>query len=245
MTTKLKLISISLALFLIVALSAALAFALPKEEFNLSGSLSYEPSFVSYTLVAGDLIPADFQLKLFNDGTFELDYDVTYIQQKMKIICNGFIGENGRAVVKEQSLQYFNPLTGEKLFPSLKDQRPLISATNLISSGAPIGFLNENIFYLGGALLIREGLDPSAVAFVGSMNRLEGGCDLTLPRQAEDLTGDALKEQLEILDPSGLVMLTRTGGRGYSIKIEDISFSQFDQKNNGAENRSNYLSKPN
>ena len=194
MTTKLKLISISLALFLIVALSAALAFALPKEEFNLSGSLSYEPSFVSYTLGAGNLEPADFQLKLFNDGTFELDYDVTAIQLKMKNIYTGFIDENGRVVVKEQSLQYFNPLTGEKLFPSLKDQRPLISASR-VSNPAQLGFLNENIFYFGGTLLIREDLDPSAVAFVGFMNRrLEEGCDLTLPRQAEDLTGDALKE---------------------------------------------------
>ena len=231
MTTKLKLISISLALFLIVALSAALAFALPKEEFNLSGSLSYEPSFVSYTLVAGDLIPADFQLKLFNDGTFELDYDVTAIQYKMKRICNGFIGENGRAVVKEQSLQHFNPLTGEKLFPSLKDQRPLISDPNLIPSRAPIGFLNENIFYLGGALLIREGLDPSAVAFVGSMNRLEEGCDLTLPRQDKELTGDALKEQF---GDTWLTLLTGTKAYYNSISIKDIiSFSQFDQRTTG------------
>ena len=52
MTTKLKLISISLALLLIVALSAALAFALPKEEFNLSGGLSYEPSYQTYTPIS-------------------------------------------------------------------------------------------------------------------------------------------------------------------------------------------------
>ena len=232
MTTKLKLISISLALFLIVALSAALAFALPKEEFNLSGSLSYEPSFVSYTPAAGDLIPADFQLKLFNDGTFEFDYDVTAIQLKMKNIYTGFIDENGRVVVKEQSLQYFNPLTGEKLFPSLKDQRPLISASNFMPSGASIGFLNENVFYFNGIILIREGLDPSAVAFVGFMtNRLEEGCDLTLPRQTQNLTGDALKEQF------GNTWLTLlTGAKAYynSISIKDIiSFSKFDQTTTG------------
>ncbi len=229
MTTKLKLISISLALFLIVALSAALAFALPKEEFNLSGSLSYEPSFVSYTPAAGNLVPIDFQLKLFNDGTFEFDYDFTAIQQKAKIIYNGFIGENGRAVVKEQSLQHFNPLTSEKLFPSLKDQRPLISASNFIPNGASIGFLNENVFYLGGISLIREGLDPSAVAFVGSLSRLEKGCDLTLPRQAEDLTGDALKEQF-----GNTLLMLMTGTKAYSISIKDIiSFSQFDQTTTG------------
>ena len=82
MTTKLKLISISLALFLIVALSAGLAFALPKQEFNLSGSLVYSgPTMIKqYTYSppaeTGE-IAGKYEWTLYSDKTFvwEQDYD--------------------------------------------------------------------------------------------------------------------------------------------------------------------------
>ena len=82
MTTKLKLISISLALFLIVALSAGLAFALPKQEFNLSGSLVYSgPTMIKqYTYSppaeTGEIV-GKYEWTLYSDKTFvwEQDYD--------------------------------------------------------------------------------------------------------------------------------------------------------------------------
>ena len=75
MTTKLKLISISLALFLIVALSAGLAFALPKQEFNLSGSLVYSgPTMIkqyTYSIPAetGEIV-GKYEWTLYSDKTF-------------------------------------------------------------------------------------------------------------------------------------------------------------------------------
>lgn len=232
MTTKLKLISISLALFLIVALSAALAFALPKEEFNLSGSLSYEPSYQTYTPISAYPLSAyNCFINYYADGTLKGEMGIKSISQNYKAIFNGVINENGLMVFKEYSFQSFNPLTGEKLFPSLKDQRPLMSSSILGGNAGASGFLNENVIFLEDLVFVKENFDSSAVAFVGATERIPQGYDFSLPLQTSNLTGDALREQLENLSPAGICMITKH--QIYSLNTSDIEFGEFDQTRTG------------
>ena len=232
MTTKLKLISISLALLLIVALSAALVFALPKEEFNLSGSLSYEPSYQTYTPISAyPLSTYNCFINYYADGTLEGQAGVEELAQNYKLVFNGIINENEIMVFKECSVQTFNPLTGEKIFSTLKDQRPLTSSFFLRGSGSFSGFLNENVIFLGDVFLVKENLDPSAVAFVGNFQRIGLGYDFSLPLQTSNLTGDSLKEQLDDVAPTGFYMITKHNM--YPISISDIEFGAFDQTSTG------------
>ena len=241
MTTKLKLISISLALFLIVALSAALAFALPKEEFNLSGSLSYEPSYKTYRFTR--LFPAiesDSYLRIYNDGTVEtrlsmplswiLGADspfspVTFVSEDKGVVeSSGEISLNGVFMAGDS---YF-----ENMFTTGKwVAGNLLHGPHYQLLSSPLHFLNENVIYGDqSTFLIKEGIDLEEIVFVGNPEaNIALGCDLFLPIQTTPLEGDALKSAFV-----GKNYIYVYNGFTYeTVEISELTFKGLDQQTKG------------
>ncbi len=241
MTTKLKLISISLALFLIVALSAALAFALPKEEFNLSGNLSYTPSYKTYrplrTLPA---IESDSYLRIYNDGTVETRLSVpvslafgsdlpflpvTFVSEDEGVVeSSGEISLNSTFLVGDGNFENMFT-TGKWSAGNLfyETRYPLLSST--------LHFLNENVIYAGdGMFFIKEGIDPEEIVFVGNPEaNIALGCDLFLPIQTTPLEGEALKSAFVGKDSIEVY----NGFTYETVEISELTFKGLDQQTKG------------
>ena len=236
MTSKLKLISISIALFLIAALSVALVFALPKEEFNLSGNLSYEPSYQGYEVCKSFLDPeGNSYVRVYEDGRAEAQFSYSflygmgypaYLNQKYEgIISGGMLlatsGEGG-----------FEHIFSGETFSAPAD---VTGVFTVLSTG--LYFVNENFIYAGNhdMYFIKEGLDPEEIVFVGypETNAISG-YDLALPIQTSNLEGDSLKNALvgggASTNGSIYVFNGYTGG---GVSLADITFGTFDQTTGG------------
>lgn len=236
MATKFKVISISIALFLIAALSVALVFALPKEEFNLSGNLSYEPSYQGYELCKSFLDPeGNSYVRVYEDGRAEaqisysflyaMGYPV-YLNQKYEGIISGgmFLATSGEG-------GFENIFSGETFSAS-------VEMTGLFTVlGIELYFINENFIYGGNfdVYFIKEGLDPEEIVFVGypETNAISG-YDLALPIQTSNLEGDSLKNALV----GGSAGINRSiyvfnGYTGERVALADITFGTFDQTTGG------------
>lgn len=236
MTTKLKLISISIALFLIAALSVALVFALPKEEFNLSGNLSYEPSYQGYVFCKSFLDPeGNSYVRVYEDGRAEaqisysfldaMDYPVNLNQKYEGIISGGmFLATSGEGG--------FEHIFSGETFSGAAD---LTGVFTVLST--ELYFVNENFIYAGNhdMYFIKEGLDPEEIVFVGypETNAISG-YDLALPIQTSNLEGDSLKNALVGggASSNGSIYVFN-GYTGESVALADITFGTFDQTTGG------------
>lgn len=236
MTTKLKLISISIALFLIAALSVALVFALPKEEFNLSGSLSYEPSYQGYRVCKSFRDPeGNSYVRVYEDGRAEAQLSISYLEalglpanlnQKYEGIISGgmFLATSGEGGVE-------SIFSGET-FPGSVEMTGLFTVLSTV-----LYFVNENFIYgeSSDVYFIKEGLDPEEIVFVGypETNAISG-YDLALPIQTSNLEGDSLKNALV----GGSAGINRSiyvfnGYTGGGVSLADITFGTFDQTTGG------------
>ena len=236
MTSKLKLISISIALFLIAALSVALVFALPKEEFNLSGNLSYEPSYQGYEVCKSFLDPeGNSYVRVYDDGRVELQFSYSfldgtgypvYLNQKYEGIISGgmFLATSGEGG--------FEHIFSGETFSAPADATGVFT---VLSAG--LYFVNENFIYGGNhdIYFIKEGLDLEEIVFVGypETNAISG-YDLALPIQTSNLEGDSLKNALV----GGSAGINRSiyvfnGYTGERVAIADITFGTFDQTTGG------------
>lgn len=150
MTTKLKLISISIALFLIAALSVALVFALPKQEFNLSGSLSYEPSYQSYEICKCWMDPeGNSYVRVYDDGRAEIQ--LAYGSAFPINVTQKFEGRISGGMLLATSLEigFENIFSGEYYASSLEEES-LSSALDL-----DLYFVNDNfINFEGGSVFL-------------------------------------------------------------------------------------------
>ena len=236
MTSKLKLISISIALFLIAALSAALVFALPKEEFNLSGGLSYEPSYQGYEVCKSWMDPeGNSYVRVYEDGRAEAQISYSflygmgypaYLNQKYEGIISGgmFLATSGEG-------GFENIFSGETS-PASADVSGVFT---VLSTG--LYFVNENFIYAGNhdMYFIKEGLDPEEIVFVGypETNAISG-YDLALPIQTSNLEGDSLKNALVGggASSNGSIYVFN-GYTGESVALADITFGTFDQTTGG------------
>lgn len=232
MTSKLKLISISIALFLIAALSVALVFALPKEEFNLSGNLSYEPSYQGYEVCKSFLDPeGNSYVRVYDDGRVEVQvcYSSSYLvnlnQKYEGIISGGMLlatsGEGG-----------FEHIFSGETFSAPAD---VTGVFTVLSAG--LYFVNENFIYGGNhdIYFIKEGLDLEEIVFVGypETNAISG-YDLALPIQTSNLEGDSLKNALVGggASSNGSIYVFN-GYTGERVALADITFGTFDQTTGG------------
>ena len=241
MTTKLKLISISLALFLIVALSAALAFALPKEEFNLSGSLSYEPSYKTYRLSRSfPAIESDSYLRIYNDGTVEMRLSMPLswiLGSDSPFLPVTFVSED-KGVVESSGEISFNGvfMAGDSYFENMFTTDKWVAGNLLYGSHYPLlsstlHFLNENVIYGDqSSFLIKEGIDPEEIVFVGNPEaNIALGCDLFLPIQTTPLEGEALKSAFV-----GKNSIEVYNGFTYeTVEISELTFKGLDQQTKG------------
>lgn len=236
MTTKLKLISISIALFLIAALSVALVFALPKEEFNLSGSLSYEPSYQGYEVCKSFRDPeGNSYVRVYEDGRAEAQLSISYLEalglpanvnQKYEGIISGgmLLATSGEGGVE-------SIFSGET-FPGSVE---MTDVSTVLST--ELYFVNENFIYGGyrDTYFIKEGLDPEEIVFVGypETNAISG-YDLALPIQTSNLEGDSLKNALVGGGASrnGRIYVFN-GYIGERVALANITFGTFDQTTGG------------
>lgn len=237
MATKFKVISISIALFLIAALSVALVFALPKEEFNLSGSLSYEPSYQGYEVCKSFLDPeGNSYVRVYEDGRAEAQFSYSflygmgypaYLNQKYEGIISGgmFLATSGEG-------GFENIFSGET-FPASTG----ITGVSAVLS-TELYFVNENFIYGGysDTYFIKEGLDPEEIVFVGypETNAISG-YDLALPIQTSNLEGDSLKNALVGGGGAGINrrIYVFNGYIGEEVALADITFGTFDQTTGG------------
>lgn len=236
MATKFKVISISIALFLIAALSVALVFALPKEEFNLSGSLSYEPSYQGYEVCKSFRDPeGNSYVRVYEDGRAEAQISFSFLEalgwpvnsnQKYEGIISGgmFLATSGEG-------GFENIFSGETFLGSVE----MTDVSTVLST--ELYFVNENFIYGGyrDTYFIKEGLDPEEIVFVGypETNAISG-YDLALPIQTSNLEGDSLKNALvgggASSNGSIYVFNGYIGGR---VALADITFGTFDQTTGG------------
>ena len=236
MTTKLKLISISIALFLIAALSVALVFALPKEEFNLSGSLSYEPSYQGYEVCKSFRDPeGNSYVRVYEDGRAEAQLSFSSLEalglpanvnQKYEGIISGgmLLATSGEGGVE-------NIFSGETFLDSVE----MTDISTVLST--ELYFVNENFIYGGyrDTYFIKEGLDPEEIVFVGypETNAISG-YDLALPIQTSNLEGDSLKNALVGggASSNGSIYVFN-GYIGARVALANITFGTFDQTTGG------------
>ncbi len=230
MTSKLKLISISIALFLIAALSVALVFALPKEEFNLSGNLSYEPSYQGYEVCKSFLDPeGNSYVRVYDDGRVEVQicYSSSYLvnlnQKYEGIISGGMLlatsGEGG-----------FEHIFSGETFLTPADLTGILTVL-----GIGIYFVNENFIYVESTdvYFIKEGLNPEEIVFVGNPEtNAISGYDYALPIQTSNLEGDSLKNAL-FGGGGAKEVYVFNGYTGERVAIADITFGTFDQTTGG------------
>ena len=241
MTTKLKLISISLALFLIAALSVALVFALPKEEFNLSGSLSYEPSYKTYRLSRSfPAIESDSYLRIYNDGTVEtrLSMPLSWVfGSALPFLPVTFVSEDEGVVetsgeISLNSVFFAGDCYFENMFTTGKwAAGNLLYGPHYALLSSPLHFLNENIIYADqSAFFIKEGIDPEEIVFVGNPEaNIALGCDLFLPIQTTPLEGEALKSAFV-----GKNSIEVYNGFTYeTVEISELTFKGLDQQTKG------------
>ena len=236
MATKFKVISISIALFLIAALSVGLVFALPKEEFNLSGNLSYEPSYQGYRVCKSFRDPeGNSYVRVYEDGRAELQLSISYLEalglpanlnQKYEGIING-----GMFLATSSEGGFENIFSGETFSASVE----MTDISTVLST--VLYFVNENFIYgeSSDVYFIKEGLDPEEIVFVGypETNAISG-YDLALPIQTSNLEGDSLKNALV----GGSAGINRSiyvfnGYTGERVALADITFGTFDQTTGG------------
>ena len=241
MTTKLKLISISLALFLIVALSVALVFALPKEEFNLSGNLNYTPSYKTYRLSRSfPAIESDSYLRIYNDGTVEmrLSIPVSWLfGADSPFLPVTFVSED-EGVVESSGEISFNGvfMAGDSYFENMFTTDKWVAGNLLYGPHYPLlsstlHFLNENVIYGDqSTFLIKEGIDPEEIVFVGNPEaNIALGCDLFLPIQTTPLEGEALKSAFVGKDSIEVY----NGFTHETVEISELTFKGLDQQTKG------------
>ena len=230
MATKFKVISISIALFLIAALSVALVFALPKEEFNLSGNLSYEPSYQGYEVCKSFLDPeGNSYVRVYDDGRVEVQicYSSSYLvnlnQKYEGIISGGMLlatsGEGG-----------FEHIFSGETFLTPADLTGILTVL-----GIGIYFVNENFIYVESTdvYFIKEGLNPEEIVFVGNPEtNAISGYDYALPIQTSNLEGDSLKNAL-FGGGGAKEVYVFNGYTGERVAIADITFGTFDQTTGG------------
>ena len=230
MATKFKVISISIALFLIAALSVALVFALPKEEFNLSGSLSYEPSYQSYEICKCWMDPeGNSYVRVYDDGRAEIQ--LAYGSAFPINVTQKFEGRISGGMLLATSLEigFENIFSGEYYASSLEEES-LSSALDL-----DLYFVNENFINFEGAsvFFIKKGLNPEEIVFVGNpRTHAISGYDYALPIQTSNLEGDALKNALV----GGIVekgLYVFNGVIEEYVALADITFGTFDQTTGG------------
>lgn len=230
MATKFKVISISIALFLIAALSVALVFALPKEEFNLSGSLSYEPSYQSYEICKCWMDPeGNSYVRVYDDGRAEIQ--LAYGSAFPINVTQKFEGRISGGMLLATSLEigFENIFSGEYYASSLEEES-LSSALDL-----DLYFVNENFIYVESTdvYFIKEGLNPEEIVFVGypETNAISG-YDLALPIQTSNLEGDSLKNAL-FGGGGAKNVYVFNGYTGERVALADITFGTFDQTTGG------------
>lgn len=230
MATKFKVISISIALFLIAALSVALVFALPKEEFNLSGNLSYEPSYQGYEVCKSFQDPeGNSYVRVYDDGRVEVQicYSSSYLvnlnQKYEGIISGGMLlatsGEGG-----------FEHIFSGETFLTPADLTGILTVL-----GIGIYFVNENFIYVESTdvYFIKEGLNPEEIVFVGNPEtNAISGYDYALPIQTSNLEGDSLKNAL-FGGGGAKEVYVFNGYTGERVAIADITFGTFDQTTGG------------
>ena len=236
MTTKLKLISISLALFLIVALSAALVFALPKEEFNLSGSLSYQvqyKKFIPIRQAYGASISSSSCAKLHQNGLLELEVNMEFfntMEAVSYVVVAKKDGNNVEAI-------------GEKLnlSPIFAKEEPLATSGLVGDMGLleQCWFANENVLIVRFGDLafafISEDAPEGEVLYVSKL--LDRGHGFYYPYYA-------LRMNVQETNLEGAELLSKLNGQLcaiYSnhyeeIDLSTVEFEDFDQTEEGIKN---------
>ncbi len=237
MTTKLKLISISLALFLIVALSVALAFALPKQEFNLSGSLSYQvqyKKFIPIRQAYGAIVSSSSCAKLHQNGLLELEVNMEFFNT-MEAVSYVFVakkdGNNFEAI-------------GEKLnlSPIFAQEEPLATSGLVMSSNTfeSCWFANENVLIarIGDLVFafISEDAPEGEVLYVSK--HLDDGKGFYYPYYAlsmEAVQGTELKGE-ELLSKLNGQLCAIYSDHYEEIDLSTVEFGDFDQREEGIKN---------
>lgn len=230
MSLRLKIVLISFVSFFIVLLSIGVVFALSKEEFNLSGNLSYSPNYEEYVPIDRDRLAGSGYAKVYETGKVEAEIILPFMAQSVGALKNGSIYYNITGQLDGEMIRYTNVVGGYSNFFD-KENEPFFDSR----AGASIdgkGLLYENFLVFMDMVFVKAGTDLNEIVFIGNLRTREAlGFDLALPIQTSNLSGQELKNELLGLDNGQIVVYN-----GYSDEVVDFSsleFGEFDQTSSG------------
>ncbi len=238
MKTKVKVVSVLLALFLIAALCTGLAFALPNLNFNLKGSLSYTPQTKTYyPLVPLSDGPSEL---LLNSDEFKISFEEVGNGVLMTCDLYGQISdgkldlEHMTADIQSQYSPSFSFTAGDYMLVNSFDYRnpdpfqfSLVVGDYLImvpdfmgaTDGTPI-------------IYIREDAPEGQLLYFGNYFRADVGWDLRIAVQEQNLSGQALVGAFNSSSEGAMLVTVEKGGYA-AIDLSSVTFSEFDQTTTG------------
>ena len=228
MSLRLKIVLISFVSFFIVLLSIGVVFALSKEEFNLSGNLSYSPNYEEYVLIGESGLAGSGYAKVYETGKVEAEVIIPFMAQHGGE-KNASIYYNITGQLDGEMIRYTNAVMGYSNFFD-KENEPFVEFTAASLEGK--GFLYENFLDIDGLSFVKAGTDLNEIVFIGNLRTREAlGFDYALPIQTSNLSGQELKNELLGLNNGQIVVYN-----GYSSERVDFSsleFGEFDQTSSG------------
>lgn len=229
MSLRLKIVLISFVSFFIILLSIGVVFALSKEEFNLSGNLSYSPNYEEYVLIDWDRLAGSGYAKVYETGKVEAEVIIPFMAQPGGANKNCSVYYNITGQLDGEMIRYANVVGG---YSSFFDKENELFVELAAGGFDGKGFLYENFLVFMDMAFVKAGTDLNEIVFIGSLRTREAlGFDLALPIQTSNLPGQELKNKLLGLDAGQIVVYN-----GYSNEYVDFSsleFGEFDQTSSG------------
>lgn len=228
MSLRLKIVLISFVSFFIVLLSIGVVFALSKEEFNLSGNLSYSPNYEEYVLIGESGLAGSGYAKVYETGKVEAEVIIPFMAQhggeKNASIYYNITGQLDGGMIR-----YTNVVGGYSNFFD-KENETFIEAVAGVVEGK--GFLYENFLLFFDMAFVKAGTDLNEILFIGNLRAREAlGFDFALPIQTSNLSGQELKNELLGLN-NGQIVVYNGYSREY-VEFSSLEFGEFDQTSSG------------
>ena len=238
MKTKVKVVSVLLALFLIAALCVGLAFALPNLNFNLKGSLSYTPQTKTYY----ELMPTKDTINslVVSSNKFKIESSQNG-GQGAKFCANIYGSVSGGRLEIENMHAGFQSYYSKNVFVDLVP----CNSFNFGSSSVPYDPFEFSIaagdyviilgtgalcFNTEPAIFIREDAPKGQLLYFGNYYKANYGWDLKIPLQQENLTGQELIAAFDKGD--SMLIIVEADGMA-PVDVSSLSFEPFDQTSPG------------
>ena len=240
MKTKVKVVSVLLALFLIAALCTGLAFALPNLNFNLKGSLSYTPQTKTYY----ELMPTKDTINSLVVSSNKFKIESSKNEGRGGKLCANIYGSvsGGRLEVENMNMG-FQSQYSKNVFVDIVP----CNSFNFNSNSAPYDpfefsiVAGDYVIILGAsalafntepAIFIREDAPKGQLLYFGNYYKANYGWDLKIPLQQENLTGQDLVNAFDKGEEDSMLIVVEADGMA-PVDLSSLVFEPFEQTLSG------------